>query len=386
MSESMAGTLEGIRVIDLSRALAGPYCSMMLGDMGADVIKVEQPGSGDEARSWGPPFLNGESTYFMSVNRNKRSLTLDLKDEKGQEALRRLIVTADVLLENFSPGVLERLGFGWETLQRLNPRLIYCAVSGFGLAGPRKNQPAYDQILQGMGGLMSVTGEAEGQPTRFGVSIADITSGLFSAFAIMNALFHRERTGLGQMVDTSLMEGQIALLTFQGARYLATGEVPGRIGNRHPNIAPYEVLPTADGFVNVAVGNDKLWSFFCKALDLNELWQDQELRTNRGRVANRVRLQEALVERFSRHSTAEIIGILEEAKVPCGPIYTIDQVFADPQVKALEIVQRIQHPLAGEISLTKPPYRLTAAPSSIRRPPPALGEHNAEILAEIGLE
>jgi crotonobetainyl-CoA:carnitine CoA-transferase CaiB-like acyl-CoA transferase len=359
---------------------------MMLGDMGADVIKIEHPRGGDEARGWGPPFEAGESSYFLSVNRNKRSLTLDLKSEKGKEALRRLVKTADVLLENFSPGVLEKLGFGWNTLHELNTRLVYCAISGFGQFGPRKYQPAYDQILQGMGGLMSVTGEPDGPPTRFGVSIADIGAGMFSAFAVVNALFYRERTGQGQMIDTSLLDGQVALLTFQAGRFFATGEAPKRVGNRHPLIAPYEVFRSGDGYVNLAVGNDKQWIAFCKAMGLDDLAEDASLANNQGRVAHRERLKNRIEERFASLTTAGIVEVLEAANVPCGPIYTIDQVFADAQAQALGLRHRMEHPAVGEISVTTPPYRFSASPATVRLAPPTLGQHNSEILREIGLE
>ncbi len=381
----MGAALDGVRVLDLSRALAGPYCAMMLGDMGADVIKIEHPQGGDEARGWGPPFQAEESSYFLAVNRNKRSLTLDLKSEQGKEALRRLIKTADVLLENFSPGVLEKLGFGWETLRELNPRLVYCAISGFGQFGPRKFQPAYDQILQGMGGLMSVTGEADGPPTRFGVSIADIGAGMFSAFAIVNALFYRERSGEGQMIDTSLLDGQVALLTFQAGRFFATGESPKRIGNKHPLIAPYEVLKSSDSYVNLAVGNDKQWVAFCKAMGLDDLSADAQLATNQGRVTQREKLKARIEERFADLTTAEIVAKLEAVNVPCGPIYSISEVFADPQVEALGLRHRLEHPTAGEISVTTPPYRLSASPAKVRQAPPTLGQHTEEILREIGM-
>ena len=381
----MEAALDGIRVLDLSRALAGPYCAMMLGDMGADVIKLEHPQGGDEARSWGPPFQAGESSYFLAVNRNKRSITLDLKTEAGKEALRRLVKTADVLLENFSPGVLAKLGFSWETLHELNPRLVYCAISGFGQLGPRKFQPAYDQILQGMGGLMSVTGEPDGPPTRFGVSIADIGAGMFSAFAIVNALFYRERSGEGQMIDTSLLDGQVALLTFQAGRFFATGDSPGRIGNRHPLIAPYEVFKSGDGYVNLAVGNDKQWVAFCKAMKLEDLGQDATLANNQGRVSRRESLKARIESCFADFTTAEIVTTLEAVNVPCGPIYNIKEVFADPQAEALGLRYKLEHSTAGEISVTAPPYRFSGSPAQVRLAPPTLGQHTAEILKEIGL-
>jgi crotonobetainyl-CoA:carnitine CoA-transferase CaiB-like acyl-CoA transferase len=278
---------EGLRVLDLSRALAGPYCSMMLSDMGADVLKVEQPGVGDNARGWGPPFQGGESSYFLSVNRNKRSIAINLRDARGAEILRRLIARSDVLLENFVPGTLDRLGFSYEACRALRPELIYCAISGFGQVGPERERAAYDQIAQGLGGIMSVTGEPSGVPTRVGIALADIAAGMFAAYAIGVALFHRERTGVGQQIDTSLLDGQIAMLTYQSGRYFATGEAPQSSGNQHPTITPYGVYRAADAYFNLAVGTDDLWRRFCAALAIEELRDDPRFTTNRDRLAHR---------------------------------------------------------------------------------------------------
>lgn len=376
--------LEGIKVLDLTRVLAGPFCSMMLGDMGADIIKVEPSGVGDEARHFGPPFLNGESTYFLSLNRNKRGMTLNLKSPEGCEVLRKLIARSDVLLENFRPNVLNRLGFSYDVVRSIRPDIIYCSISGFGLTGPMALRPAYDQVLQGESGVMSVTGPEDGAPHKVGVPIADLTAGMLAAYAVVNALFHRERTGEGQRLDTSLLDGQVSLLTYQASSFFATGKVPKRMGNRHPTIAPYETFPTADGFVNVAVGNDALWAKFCQAVGLTAYQDDPRFRTNADRVRNRTDLIPVIEKRLSTLSTEELLKVLDEAGIPCGVIATIDQVFENPQVKHLGLRRKVQHPKAGEISLTAPPYRMDKTPPEIRRAPPFLGQHTEEVLSDLG--
>ncbi len=376
--------LEGIKVLDLTRALAGPYCSMMLGDMGADVLKVEMPRTGDETRAWGPPFINGESGYFLSVNRNKKGMTLNLKDERGKEILAKLTARSDVVLQNFSPGTLEKLGFDYARMQALNPRIVYCAISGFGQSGPAANKAAYDQILQGLGGLMSITGPVGGPPIKVGVPIADIVSGMFAAYAVMVALFHRERTGLGQMIDTSLLDGQVALLTFQAQRYFITGKAPGWGGNRHPLIAPYELFKTKDSYVNIAVGNDSLWARFCQALGLEQYVADARFRTNPDRLANREALTAIIEERFSQFTTEEIVAILDKVGVPSGAVHNLAEVFADPQVAHLGLEQVIAHPTVGALHQTGIPYRFSETPGEIRLPPPLLGQHTGEVLRELG--
>lgn len=377
--------LDGLRVIDLTRALAGPFATMMLGDMGCDVIKIEQPGKGDESRGWGPPFQGGESSYFLSVNRNKRSLTLDLKSEDGRRALEALLGTADVLIENFSPGVMAKLGFDEASVRARYPRLIYCSISGFGQDGPNRDRPAYDLILQGMGGLMSITGPVGGPPTKVGVPIADLTAGMFAMSAIMLALYDRERTGRGQYVDTSLLDGQLALLTFQAGRYFATGEPPSWQGNEHPSIAPYETFKTADGFVNVAVGNASLWEKFTVATGLTALYADPRFATNAERLVNRPALIVQIEAAFSAWTCAEALATLKAAGLPCGPIYDLHQVFTDPQVAERGLVLEMQHPTAGTVKAPGPPYRLSEAGPRTHRPAPQLGEHTAAILAELGL-
>jgi formyl-CoA transferase len=380
----MPGPLDGIRVLDLTRALAGPYCTLMLGDMGADVIKVEMPGSGDETRGWGSPadFINGESTYFMSISRNKRSVTLDLK--KGSAVLRRLIEQADVLAENFRPGAMDRLGFSYEQAKAINPRLIYCSISGFGQTGPRAKQPAFDQVLQGLGGIMSLTGPAGGPRSKVGIPIGDIGAGMFAAFAVTSALYAREQSGVGQHIDASMLGGQVALLTYQAGRYFGTGRAPGLAGNRHGSLAPYETFRAADGDVNVACGTERMWQAFCRALGLEALLNDPRFTLIPDRVGNREPLVEAIEARLADMTVAEVVSTLEAVEVPVGPIYSLDQVFDDPQTEHLKLRRTIQHPKAGEISVTGFPWQLSETPAEIRIPPPLLGEHTDEVLRELG--
>jgi crotonobetainyl-CoA:carnitine CoA-transferase CaiB-like acyl-CoA transferase len=380
----MPSPLEGLRVLDLTRALAGPFCALMLGDMGADVLKVEQPGVGDNARAWGPPFQGGESSYFLSVNRNKRSLALNLRDQRGVEVLRRLVAWSDVLLENFVPGTLDRLGFSYESCRQIKPDIVYCAISGFGQVGPDRERAAYDQILQGLGGLMSITGEEGGPPVRIGVAIADIMAGMFAAYAVLAALYHRRETGEGQMIDTSLLDGQLAMLTYQSGRYFATGESPGSSGNHHPTIVPYGMYHAADGYFNLAVGTDDLWRRFCAALGLEQLLDDPRFRTNPDRLAHRAALNEILAPLFAELTIETIETRLNAAGVPCGAVADLKTVFHSPQVAALGIVHELAHPTAGPIKVVGPPYRLSATPPSVRLPPPLLGEHTDAVLRELG--
>jgi formyl-CoA transferase len=380
----MTLALDGIHVLDLSRALAGPFCSMMLGDMGAAVLKVEQPGVGDNARGWGPPFQGGESSYFLSVNRNKRSLALNLRDERGAEVLRRLVARSDVLIENFVPGTLDRLGFSYAACQAIKPDLIYCAISGFGQVGPERERAAYDQVLQGLGGIMSITGDVGGPPMRVGIAIADIMAGMFAAYAVQVALYHRERTGVGQLIDTSLLDGQLATLTYQAGRYFATGEAPRSSGNQHPTIVPYGVYRAADAYFNLAVGTEDLWRRFCAAIGVDELRADPRFATNRDRLAHRDELNALLEPLFAARTVAEIEALLNAASVPCGAVRDLHDVFSDPQVAALGLVQSLDHPTAGTINVVGPPYRLSATPPAVRLPPPLLGQHTDEVLRELG--
>ncbi len=378
--------LTGLKVLDFTRALAGPFCTMMLGDMGCEVIKIEAPGKGDESRGWGPPFQGGESSYFLSCNRNKQSLTLNLKDEEARKIVLRLVQEADVLVENFSPGTMARLGLSYAVAAEYNPRLVYCSISGFGQEGPNRSLPAYDLILQGMGGLMSITGPKDGPPTKVGVPIADLTAGMFAAHAILAALYHRERTGLGQYVDTSLLDGQLALLTFQAGRYFATGSSPGLAGNEHPSIAPYETFKTKDGHVNVACGNDGLWRRCCTALGQPALAQDPRFETNARRLEHRPELVAILEQALSRYKTQEAIALLEDAGVPCGPIYRLAEVFEDQHVRELGLVQAIDHPTAGTVQFPGPPFRFSQSPTELRQAPPRLGEHTDPILERLGFQ
>ncbi len=379
----MTQPLSGIRVLDLTRVMAGPYCTMMLGDMGADVVKIEQPGKGDDTRPWGPPFIEGESAYYLSINRNKRSVTVNLKDERGKEIVRRLARESDVVVENFSPGTAGRLGLGYDALRGIKPDLVYCSISGFGQDGPGHNRPAYDLVVQGMSGMMSITGDPDGLPTKMGVPIADMTSGMFAAFAIMSALFHRERTGEGQYIDTAMLGSQVALLVYYAVGYFATGEVARRQGNRHQTVVPYDTFPTADGHVNLAIGNDGLWQRFCGAFGLTEAAADPRFASNASRMAHLGPLYAAINGALGRHTTAEVMARLDAVGVPAGPINTIDQVFAEPQTLHLGLKQHVPHPLIADLHVPGFPYRLGGTPCETRLPPPLLGQHTDEILTEL---
>ncbi len=377
------GALTGVRVVDLTRVMSGPYCTMMLADMGADVIKIEQPGKGDDTRGWGPPFIDGESAYYLAVNRNKRSMTIDLKSEAGRDIVERLISGADVVVENFSPGTAQRLGLGYEQMKEFRPDIVYCSISGFGQTGPACDRTAYDLIVQGMSGLMSVTG-FDGQPTRFGVPIADIAAGMFASYSIVSALFHRERTREGQYIDTSMLGGQIALLTYQAGIYFATGETPRSHGNAHAIVAPYQTFSTSDGHVNIAVGNDAIWRRFCGAMGLDHLLEDDQWHTNAGRIAGLPELVRLLEPVLASHDTDEVVRRLDGASVPCGPIYTVPEALTDPQVEHNRLRQSIPHPTLGAVEQTGFPYLLAQTPCAIRLPPPLLGQHTDEILDELG--
>jgi formyl-CoA transferase len=379
-----APPLAGIRVVDLTRVMTGPYCTMMLGDLGADVVKIELPGRGDDTRAWGPPFVRGESAYFLSVNRNKRSVALDLKQEAAREAFWRLVDGADVVVENFSPGTADRLGVGYAAARQRKPGLVYASISGFGQTGPARERVAYDLIVQGMSGMMSVTGPVGGPPTKLGVPIADIGAGMFAAAAVLAALFARERTGRGQYVDTSMLGGQVAMLTYQAGIYFATGQVPGPLGNAHPTIAPYDTFRAADGYVNVAVGNDAIWRRFCAALALEDVAADERFATNADRVTNRAALYAAIEPALAALPAAEIVARLNAHAVPGGPIWDVGQVMADAQTVEQELVQEVPHPTLGRVTLTGFPYHFHGTPLAVRLPPPLLGQHTAEVLAEVG--
>jgi len=379
-----AGALDGIRVLDLTRALAGPYCTLMLGDHGADVIKVEMPGTGDETREWTPPSVKGISAYYLSINRNKRSVTVDLKSPDGKRVLERLIERCDVIVENFSPGTLGRLGFPDERVRRFNPRAVLCHISGFGQDGPGRAWPAYDLIVQGMGGIMSLTGEPGSDPVMVGVPQEDMVAGMFAAFAIAAALHARERTGAGQVIDATMIGGQVALLSRQAARYFADGTVPRPEGNVHASIVPYQTFRASDGYVNVGVANNALFERFCRALDLEELLEDDRFTDNPRRVAHRKEIVPIIERRIRTLTKAEVVRRLREANVPVGPINALDEVFADPVVRHLGLIAEVDHPVAGRVRAPGIPVRLSGTPGSVRRHPPLLGEHTDELLRELG--
>jgi crotonobetainyl-CoA:carnitine CoA-transferase CaiB-like acyl-CoA transferase len=377
--------LEGIRVLDLTRALAGPFCTLMLGDNGADVIKMEIPGTGDDTRHWGPPFIQEESAYFLSINRNKRSLTLNLRDPAAKEVFLKLAKNSDVVVENFTPGVMGRFGLDYEAVKTVNPRIVYCSISGFGQDGPYKDRPAYDQIMQGLSGLMSITGEPDGEPQKIGLAVTDIGAGMWGAFAIMAALHHRERSGAGQYIDISMMDAQVSWLTYQAAYFFAYGKAPGRLGAAHPTLVPYQGFMCQDGkYINVAVGSERIWERFCKGMNLTHLWDDPEYAVNGDRVNSRNKLVPMLQEIFLTRPVDSWVADLQAVSVPCGPINDIADVFADPQVLARNMLQEIQHPTLGAIKQTGLAIKFSETPGGLDRPPPLLGEHNKEILAELG--
>ena len=382
----MNGPLQGFTVLDFTRVLSGPYCTMQLADMGARVIKIEQPGKGDDTRAWGPPFVHGESAYFLSINRNKESLTLDLKNPRAMQVLEPLLATADVVVENFRPGTMSRLGLAYEQLSERFPRLVYCSISGFGQTGPRRSEPGYDAVVQAEGGLMSITGSAEGQPYRLGVAISDIVSGMFAAQGVAFALLARERTGRGQCVDIGMLDATAALLTYQAGIYFATGTTPGRMGNRHPTIVPYETFEAADGDFVVAVGNDEQWRRFCAVLKLDALAADDRFTTNRLRLANYDTLRPILGEMLRVRTRAEWVGELKKAGVPCGSVRDVAEVLQDPQLDARGMIQQVEHAVAGALRVTGVPIKLSDTPGAVRTAPPVLGQHTESILAlDVGL-
>ncbi len=373
----MSGPLEGLRVLDFSRVLAGPYCTMMLGDMGAEVIKVEERERGDETRYWGPPFLGAESAYFLSVNRNKKSLTLNLKSPAGLDLARQLVARSEVLVENFRPGTMERLGLGYDQVRSLQPKLVYCSISGFGQTGPERERPGYDAVAQAEGGIMSLTGFPDGPPTKVGVSLADLVAGLLAMQGILLALRAAEHTGRGQWVDVALLDGQVGLLTFQAGACFATGNNPQRMGNLHPMITPYETYRTADGYVVVGVAGESLWQKFRALLDLPA---GERFSTSRMRVENREELAAILIPRFAERTTAEWLADLRAAGIPCGQVRGVAEVLSDPQVLAREMVQEVEHATLGRIRTTGIPVKLSETPGSVRSAAPLLGAQSEEVL------
>jgi crotonobetainyl-CoA:carnitine CoA-transferase CaiB-like acyl-CoA transferase len=382
--------LDGLRVLDLTRALAGPFCTMMLGDLGADVIKVERPGQGDESRGWGPPFVGqpygpypGESAYFLAANRNKRSITVNLKSAQGQRLVRSLAVLSDVLVENYRTGTLDELGLGYEDLRASNPRLVYCSISGYGRTGPYARQPGYDFVIQAEGGLMGITGPEEGPPYRVGVPIVDITTGMFASTAILAALHARVHTGEGQLVDMSLLDGAAALLTNVASNHLVGGEGPRRLGNAHPSITPYEAFPARDRWFALAAANNGQWAVLCDAIGQPELKDDPRFASNGARVANRSELLQVLSPAFRQRDAEEWLGLFRRAGLPCGPINSTPEVFQHPQAEAREMVLAAEHASAGTVRFPGFPYKLSATPAAVRLPPPCLGEHTDEVLVNV---
>jgi len=371
--------LDGITVLDLTRVLSGPYCTMLLADMGARVIKIEQPGKGDDTRAWGPPFLEGESAYFLSINRNKESVTLDFKHAEGRAVLERLIAKSDVVVENFRPGTLTKLGFDYKTLAPTHPRLVYCSISGFGQTGPRTTEAGYDAVMQGEGGLMSITGTPDGPAVRLGVAIADVVSGMFGAWGVAMALLARERTGRGQEVDLAMLDSVTALLTYQAGNYFASGKVPARLGNRHPSIVPYETFAASDGDFVLAVGNDDQWRRFCAVAGLPD---DPRFATNRQRVTGYDEIRPFIANRLGTESRRHWIDRLTAAGVPCGSVRNLEELFADPQIHAREMIAQIEHATIGPLRMLGVPVKLSDTPGAVRTPPPRLGEHTDAVLQQ----
>ncbi|MGH8686313.1 MAG: CaiB/BaiF CoA transferase family protein [Burkholderiales bacterium] len=383
----MAGPLAGIRVLDLSRVLAAPWAGQNLADLGAEVIKVERPGVGDDSRAFGPPWIKDvqgrdtkDSAYFTSANRGKKSITVDLSKPAGQSIVRRLAEKSDVLLENYKFGDLDRYGLGFAQLKEANPRLVYCSVTGFGHTGPDRERPGYDFMIQGMGGMMSVTGDPDAGPQRAGVPVADIITGMYASIAVCAALVHRAQSGKGQHLDLALLDSQIALLAYQNTNYFATGKPPRRIGNLHPNIVPYQPFRASDGDVILACGNDSLFRKFCDAAGCRELTADPRFATNGKRVENRDELTRMLDAIFAKRTKKEWVALLEGAGVPNGPINDIAQVFEEPQVKARGVKIEVPHPVAGTLPMVASPMRFSATPLEHTVPPPTLGEHTEEVL------
>lgn len=389
-----SGPLSHLRVLDLSRVLAGPWAGQLLADLGAEVIKVERPDSGDDTRGWGPPFLKdeagnptSEAAYYLSANRGKKSVTIDMGSPDGQALIRDLAARCDVVLENFKVGGLKKYGLDYDSLKAIKPNLIYCSITGFGQDGPYAHRAGYDFMIQGLGGLMSLTGEPEGMPMKVGVAFADIFTGMYSTVAVLAALAHRDRTGEGQYIDMALLDVQVAVLANQAMNYLASGKAPGRLGNAHPNIVPYQAFATQDGHIILAVGNDGQFARFCTVAGRPELAEDERFRTNRARVQNRADLVPEVAGMVARKTTAEWIAALENEAVPCGPINTLDQVFSDPQVIHRGLKQTLPHPVAGSVDLVACPIKYSETPAGATTPPPTLGEHTNEVLGTLlGLE
>ena len=381
----MASALENIKVVDLTRTLAGPFCTMMLGDMGADVIKIEEPQRGDETRSW-TPFWNGESTQFVSFNRNKRSLSLNLREKEGLEIVRKLAADADVMIESFRAGALDRMGLGYEDIRSINPGIVYCSISGYGRTGPMAEKPGYDLIIQAYSGLMDLTGDPEGSPMRVGFSLVDLFTGMMAFGSVVTALYHKRETGQGQQIEAALLDGQVAALSYHATAYMATGVVPQRMGSGHPSLVPYQSFRASDGNFIVGVANQGLWERFCAGIQHPELLEDPRFKTNDDRVAHRAECIETLNNIFRTRKVSEWVEIIEECGVPCGPINKVDDVVNDPQVNARNMIASLTHPNVPDLRIPNSPLKLAETPPEIKRPSPLLGQHNDEILAELGLD
>jgi crotonobetainyl-CoA:carnitine CoA-transferase CaiB-like acyl-CoA transferase len=379
----MTYALEGVIVLDLSRVLAGPFCGMMLADMGADVLKIEEPEGGDESRTW-PPFVAGEASGYLSMNRNKRNMTLNLKTLEAQDILKQLVARADVLIENFRTGTMEAFGLGYDALHVINPRLIYCAVSVFGRSGPYKDKAGYEALMQAFSGVMSITGDPAGPPLRCGVSFLDLGTGMMAAYGVMNALFHRERTGIGQRVEVSLFETALSLMSYHAVGYLLDGNVPRRQGSGHPMIVPYQVFPTRDGEMFIVGSNQRLWTRLCQALGRADLLQDRRFDSNMQRVKHRDMLIPLLQEETQKYPTKLLNEMLDKAGVPCAPVNTLDNVLSDPQTLARDMVVDVPHPLIPDLKLVGLPIKLSETPGDVRIPPPLKGQHTENVLIDLG--
>ncbi len=382
MQWSDARPLEGIRILDLCRVVSGPFATMQLGDLGADIAKVESPGQGDESRSYGPPFVEGESAYYMSVNRNKRSIAIDLKSKAGKQLALDLAAKADVVIENFRPGATDRLGLGYDDLRKVNSQIIYCGISGFGQSGPEAGRPGYDLILQGEGGVMSITGDADGPPMKVGTSIADLVTGLYAAQAVLAALAQRSRTGKGGRVDVSMLDRMASLLTFNAGMYFASGKIPTRRDNAHPTISPYEPFEASDGWFNLGVANDKFWSSFCRAVDREELLLEPDFATAPKRAENRVKLRDLLAPMFWKKPRDHWLDRLTDAAVPCGAIRSVGEVCEAENLKSRGVSRTMQHPKVGDLRYIASALRFDDMPPPEPSPPPLLGQHGDVILAD----
>lgn len=376
--------LDDIFVVDLSRVLSGPICTMLLADMGAEVIKVEPPPLGDDSRQWGPPFVGGISTYFLSVNRNKKSLGLNLKTEDGRRILWKLIERADVLIENFRPGVLEKIGFGWNAVAKVNPRTVYCSISGYGQTGPDRKKPGYDVIAQAESGIMDLTGYPELPPLKVGASIADVIAGLYAVQGILLALMARQKTGKGQFVDIALLDSMVSALTYQALIYLTTGHSPQRMGSRHPSIVPYESFQTKDGLVNIGVTNSKQWIAFCRVLGFPEIAADPRFESMKDRLAHYDELKPVIDRALSSMTRAEVLSRMSEVGIPAGSINSVAEILEDPQIHARQMVVELTHPEYGPLRLLGIPIKLSQTPGDVGTAPPRFGEHNRELLRELG--